>query len=81
MVNLEENMKNLKDLENRVTVGEIINLTGTRHGDWYDFKRHDGKLHHATLTNMAIIPGLHKNIFSITRALQKDPKGCQKTRS
>ena len=71
MVNLEENMKNLKDLENRVTVGEIINLTGTRHGDWYDFKRRDGKLHHATLTNTTVISGLQSNLFSVTQALQK----------
>ena len=71
MVNLEENMTNLKDSKTRVTVGDSRIITGTKRGDWHGYQRHDGKLHCVMLTNTAIIPGLHANLFSVIRALQK----------
>ena len=42
-----------------------------KHGDFNFYPKRDGKLHHVTLSNTAVIPGLHKNIFSMTQALQK----------
>ena len=59
-------MTNLKDAETRVTVGDSKNLTGTKHGNRYGHQRLDGKLHHMTLSNRAVITGLHANIFSTT---------------
>ena len=70
MVNSEENMTNLKDAETQVTVGYSRNITGIKCGDWNGYQRRDGTLHHMTLSNMIIIPGLHANIFSMTRALK-----------
>ena len=71
MVNSEENMKNLKDTKERVTLGYSITLTGTKRGDWNGWQKRDGILHRVKLTNMDIIPGLHANIFSVTQAPQK----------
>ena len=65
------NMTNLKDAETRVTVGDSIKLTGTNHGNWHGWQKCDGQLHCVTFKNTAIIPGLHENIFSVARALQK----------
>ena len=70
-VNLEENMTNLRDSETRFTVGESRTLTGTKYGNWNGCQIHDGQIHWVKLSNAAVIPGLHKNIISITRALQK----------
>ena len=57
---------NLKDAETRVTVGYSRALTGTKLGDCHGYQRHDKRLHHVTLSNMSIIPGLHANLFSMT---------------
>ena len=70
-LNSEENMMNLKDPKTRVTAGDSRTLTGTKHGDWHFYHRCDGKIHHLTLSNTAAIPGLHTNLFSVTRSLQK----------
>ena len=71
MLNSEDNMKNLKDTETKVTVGNRKNLTGTKCGDWHGWQKFNRKIHHATLTNTAIITGLHENPFIVTRSLQK----------
>ena len=64
-------MKNLKDSKTRVTVGYSRTLTGGKLGNWYGCQKCDGKIHCVTLTNMDVIPGLHANLFSVTRSLQK----------
>ena len=74
MVNFEENMANLKDAKTRVTVGDIITLTGTDRDGWHGWQRRDVKLYHVRLTNMDIISGLHENTFTVTRALQNITK-------
>ena len=71
MVKLEDNITNLKDSETRVTVGDSIPLTGIKCGDWHGYQKHDGKLHRVTLYSMAVITGLHENLFSVAQALQK----------
>ena len=54
MVNLEENMTNLKDAKTRVTIGYRRKLTGKKHGDWHGYQRYDGKLYRVILSNMAV---------------------------
>ena len=71
MVNSEDNMTNLKDIKTKVTVGDHKTLTVKKRGDWHGCQKRNRKLHHLTLTNTAVIPGLHANLFSVTRALQK----------
>ena len=71
MVNLKKNMTNHKDAEARVAVGDSRTLTGTKCGDWHRYQKRDGKLHHVTLSDTAIIPGRHTNIFSMTLSLKK----------
>ena len=66
MVNLEENMLNLKDAETRVTVGESRSLTGTKRGNCHGDRICDRKLHRVTLSNTAVIIGLHTNILCVT---------------
>ena len=70
-VNSENNMTNLKDTETKVTTGEHKTLTGTKRGDWHGWQKRNGKLNNLTLTNMSILPGLHRNLFSVTQSLQK----------
>ena len=64
-------MSNLKDAITRVTLGDIRTLTRTKRDDWHRYQKRDRKLHRVMLSNMSVIPGLHKNIFSLMRALQK----------
>ena len=71
MVNLKGNMKNLKDTEIRVTIGDSRTLAITKHGDWHGYQILDRNLHRMTLTNTDAIPGIHTNVFSVTRLLQK----------
>ena len=71
MVNSEENMMNLKDSEIRVNIGGSRTLTRTNRGNWHGCQKCDRKLHCVTLTNAALIPGLHANIFNVMQALQK----------
>ena len=73
MVNLEENMTNLKDAETIVTVGDRKTLTVTKCGDWLGWQKRDKKLHYFMLTNRSIIPCIHTNLFSVTRAPKKNP--------
>ena len=58
---------NPKDEEIRVTVGDSKTLTGTKLEVWHGYQRRDRKLHSVKLSNTAVIPGLHTNIFSVTR--------------
>ena len=74
MVNLEENMTNLKDTETKVTVGDRKTLTRTKYGDWHVWHKCDRKLQYQKLTNRAVIPCLHTKIFSVTQALLKGSK-------
>ena len=69
MLNSKENMTNIKNSETRVTTGDSRTITGVKHGDWSGYQRRDRKLHHMTLSNTAVIPGLHKNIFKKTLVL------------
>ena len=68
ILNSEENMSNLKDSKTLVTVGYSRKITGAKCGNWHIWHRLDIILQRATLTNMAVIPGPHTNIFSVTRA-------------
>ena len=72
MVKLEENVTKINNAETRVTVGDIRTLTGKKCGDWHSCHKRGGKLHNVTLTNIAVIPGLYANIFSVTQSPQKD---------
>ena len=71
MLNLEENMMNLKDFKTQVTIGDSRTLTGTTFGNWHGWQRRDRKIHRVTITNTYVIPCMHENIFSVTQALQK----------
>ena len=71
MVNLEENMTNLKYSEIWVTIGDSRTLIRTKCGDWNSYQSHDGKLHHVTLSNTYVLPGLHANQFGIIWSLKK----------
>ena len=64
MVNSEENITNLKNAETRVTVGDRKTLTEKKHCDWHGWhgwQKHNEKIHHVTLINTDVIPGLHGN--------------------
>ena len=69
MVNLEDNMTNLKETETKVTIGDRKNLTRKKCGDWSGWQKDNRKLHHVTLTNTAAISALYANLFNVTRAL------------
>ena len=71
MVNSEENMTYLKDAETWVTSGDNININGIKRVDWHGYQRCDRKLPCVALSNTALIPGLHPNLFSMTLAIQK----------
>ena len=68
---MKDNITKLKDAETRVTVGDSIPLIGKKCDDWHGYQKHDGKIHRVTLYSMAVITGLHGNLFSVTQALQK----------
>ena len=57
-------MKNLRDTETRVTVGDSGTLTNTKHVNWHGYQKRDVKLHHVTLFDSAAVPDLHKKLFS-----------------
>ena len=42
-----------------------------KRGDLHNYHRRDGKIHCVMLSNMAVIPGLHVNLFSVTQTLKK----------
>ena len=63
MINLEDNMKNLKEAETQVIVEDSIILTGTKRGDLYCCRIHDRKLHCIKLSNTAAIPGLYNHFL------------------
>ena len=69
MLNLEENMTNLKDAETLVIIGDSITLTGGGCRYWYVYQRRDRKLYHVMLYDTAAIPGLYENLFIMTGAL------------
>ena len=71
MVTTVGNMANLKNSKTRVTVEYSVKFTGIKHDNRKGYQKHDDKLHRVVLSNSAVIPGVHKNIFSVTRALQK----------
>ena len=64
-------MTNLKNIETKVIIGYGKTLPGTKNGDWHVWQKRNVKLHHVTLTNTTVIPGLHANLFSMMRALKK----------
>ena len=63
-------MTNMKDAKTRVTMIYSRTLTGGKCGDCHRYQRRDRKLHCVKLSNMYIIPSLHTNLLSATRALQ-----------
>ena len=71
MVNLEENMMNLKNSETRFIIGYSRTLTGTKHGDCRIYQRCDRKLHCVTLSNTSAISVKNTNLFIITQSLPK----------
>ena len=42
-----------------------------KHSNWHEYQRRDRKIHRVTLSDMALIIGLHATLFIVTRALQK----------
>ena len=64
-------MTNLKNIETQVTLVDIRTLTRKKCGNWNGYQRGVRKLHRVTLSHTYIIPGIHENILSVTRALQK----------
>ena len=66
ILNLEENMKNLKDAKTQVTVGDSRRPSGIERVNCHGWQKRYGKLHCLTLTNTSVIPGIHANIFSMT---------------
>ena len=71
MVKPEENMMNLNNAETQFTVVDSRTHNSTTRVNWHSYQRRDGKIHSVALSNVAVIPGLYKNIFSVTQALQK----------
>ena len=71
MVTTEGNMANLKNSKTRVTVEYSVKFTGTKHDKRKGYQKHDDNLHRVALSNSSVILGVHKYIFSVTRALQK----------
>ena len=69
MLNLEENITNVKDTKTRVTVGDSRTLTGQKCVKWHDHQRSDIKFHCVSLSNMTVIPGLYTNLFRMKPAL------------
>ena len=63
-------MTNLRDAETRVALGYSGTLTNTERGNWHGYQKYDVKIHHVTLSDTSIIPGLHKKSI-VTLALQK----------
>ena len=74
MVKPEENMTNLKDTKAKVIVRDSITLTRTKQRNWNGYQIRDRKLHCMMLSNTAVIPGLHANLFIMKRSLQKGLK-------
>ena len=64
-------MKNLKDAETRVTVGDSRTITTTKFGNWHGYQKIGGKLHRLTLSNTSAISDMHENLFSVMQELQK----------
>ena len=63
--------KIVKDTKTKVTVGDCRTLTEKKHSDWHIWYKRNKKLHSVTLKNTAAIPGLHANLFIMTKELQK----------
>ena len=63
-------MKNLRDVETRVIIGYSGILTGGKGGNWHGYQKREGEIYLVILSDTALIPGLHKNLFSVVRALQ-----------
>ena len=57
MITTVENMKNLRDAETRVTIGDSGTLTRIKHSDFSGYQKSDRKLHHVTLSDTSVIPG------------------------
>ena len=72
MVNLEDNIMNLRDSKKRITLGYSGTLTNTKCGNWNGYHRRDTKLYCMTLSNIYVIPGLHTKLFRVTRSLHPD---------
>ena len=66
-----KNMTNPKDSETRVTIGDSGTIIMKKCDGWHSYQRRDGKLHHVTLSDTSVIPGVHANLFHVTQAPQK----------
>ena len=62
-------MTNLLYADTRVTIGDNVILTITEWGNWQDYQKRDRNIPFLMLSGTATIPGIHKNIFSMTQAL------------
>ena len=58
-------------MHKKVIVGDSEKLTEKKLSDWNGYQKCEGKIHHVTLYDTAVIPGLNINLFSVTRAPQK----------
>ena len=72
MVTTELNMTNLRNSKTFVNIGDSGTPNVTKRGVWHVYQKRDGKIHHLMLSDMALIIGLHVNLFSVAQALQKD---------
>ena len=59
-----------KNVETKVTIGYSETITGTKCGYYYIYYKCYEKLHRLMFTNVSKIPGLHKNLFNVTKSLQ-----------
>ena len=64
-------MTNLNDTETKVTVGDRKTLTEKKYGNWNSLQKRNGKQHHVTSINTAVIIGLHAN----TKMFPTDVRG------
>ena len=63
-------MTNLHSTETKVTVGDSGTLTEIKCGNWHVYQKRDRKLHCVKLSDMALIPSLHANLFRVAQVLQ-----------
>ena len=71
MVNSEDNMTNLNNAETGVTIGDSRTFTGKNVVIGTSIINVTENSIILTLSDTAVIPGLHSNLFSVTRALKK----------
>ena len=64
-------MTRLRDEGKRVVIGHSGTFTRKKCSSWHEYQKRDRRIHHTTLSDKAIIPGPHANLFSAIQALQE----------